>query len=629
MRQMSLSVPGSEQPTSSRRGSGGSRTLHSPPSFDNGLYFDEPLSEIHIHLPLGLSSNAQSTLNVEEIDIVVAVRNMFAFLEGEPLVATPRVKSVFSVLMHLADALRHYEFSNMDGSTFGEVAASSCTRYIDEFRLADVKGSREKTIEAIVLGERMRSWELYNEGFVHGCGKWDELVRLKSPKFALIGDVTRSRMERASLDLSIRLNTVQTRLTDFFFPSLFAGTANSTTSDESKTVRFKAWRNSFMSTRKYIMSLYKKRYGAWPPKARSKKNDFEESGLNRLLLQEVYQDFSDLYDMLVDRTALTTRSTDQDFEDPSAAFGDPGMPMPRALRKVLGEFDRSTPPVQPPIPFDVPSFPSLSSTRKGFDDLDMKRQIKEQKKRIKDNEIHQAFMQGYNKDAVKLTPFLEAWLKYERKSAHGKSIDDIQDLRAGQWIFIYAVLQSLPLVVVDAPHIKCTHGVEYFLCEVPRGAVPWAREDTSRKQGWYGVAGGSGVVNLPQDVVEHGVEGIYHRSHCWRVAEKWTGQNGFDIPNAYSYGDPHFDEDGGLIDDEPLPLPPGLHLDSRPGSRGSSVSSAVDGRSGRNSVQLGLEALPLPRGVSPSGSRRVSTYDPTKNFENILAQVETPQMKKK
>ncbi len=36
-------------------------------------------------------------------------------------------------------------------------------------------------------------------------------------------------------------------------------------------------------------------------------------------------------------------------------------------------------------------------------------------------------------------------------------------------------------------------------------------------------------------------------------------------------------------------------------------------------MALGLEQLPLPAGVSPTGSRPTSTYDPTMSFDKILA----------
>jgi len=83
-------------------------------------------------------------------------------------VATEKHSSIFDIFMKISDILQHYDFSNVDGSTYGEVAAMSFDNYINELHMADMKSSREKTIEAIVLGERMRSVMLYTEAFVHG-----------------------------------------------------------------------------------------------------------------------------------------------------------------------------------------------------------------------------------------------------------------------------------------------------------------------------------------------------------------------------------------------------------------------------------------------------------------------------
>ena len=593
--------------------------------------FESPRYDMHISLPQPLQadlSDPQARLTGEDIETLLAVRNVFAFLTDRPLVATTRYSSVFAILLRIADILQRYEFSNIDGSTLGEEAETNFRRVVKEFKLGDVRTSGEKTIEAVVLGERMRSWELYNEGFVHLAGKLDEVVGLKSYKYHLITEVTRKRIERATLDLAARLSTVRTRLETFEFPSLFAGIANSKTSDESKTVRFKEWKNSFISMRRHVINLYRQRYGAWPPSARSKKNSFEESGLNRLLLLELYKDFSDLYDTLVDRAALTSRSMNVPSQETLDAT-DPEEPTPRALRRVMSEYDRSVPPVQPPMPYDTPLLPSLASIRRDFASLDPRKQKKESMKKLRDDDINQALMQSYNRESIAATPFLQAFMAFERRSAHGKSIDELRDLRNGQWIFMYAVLQSLPLVIIDAPGIRWSRGVEYFLCEVPKGTVPWSQEAHKAAKSWYGIAGGTGVVSLPADIVEHGVEGIYRRSHCWEVAQKWAGDSNTNNSTQGSGGSPLQEASAPYeyVDFADLSPPPSLlpGTGSGPGSRASSPGTNRN----RDSMSLGLEALPMPAGVAPNGARPTSMYDPTKSFDTILGSAPSPKSKKK
>lgn len=604
--------------------------------FDHFDQYDDPRSDIHLSLPQPLRTDlfdSQARLSTEDVETLIAVRNVFAFLTGRPLVATPKYASVFAIFLRIADALQRYEFSNIDGSTLGEEVETNFKRAVEDFRLGDVRTSREKTIEAVILGERLRCSELYNEGFVHLAGKLDDVINLKNYKYHMISEVTRKRAERATLDLNARLSTVRTRLETFEFPSLFAGSANSKTSDDSKLIRFKAWKNSFIAMRRHVISLYRQRYGAWPPSARSKKNNFEESGLNRLLLLDLYKDFSDLYDTLVDRTAVTTRSMDAPTQDTIDSVN-PEEPTPRALRQVLEEYDRSVPPVQPPIPYDTPLLPSLAAVRRDFHSLDPRKQKRELMKKLRDDEINLALMQSYNRDAIAASPFLQAFMAFERRSAHGKTMDEMQDLRNGQWIFMYAVLQSLPLVVVDAPGVRWSKGVEYFLCEVPKGTPPWSQDAQRAAKSWYGIAGGGGVVSLPADVVEHSVEGIHRRSHCWKVAQKWAGDLGVEDENYEYVGSPVQEgsapsEFSDLKFGDLGDLPPPPLLMPTVGSRGGSRESSPGARSNRNSMSFGLEALPMPAGVSPSGARPTSVYDPTKSFDTILGTMDSPKKKKR
>ena len=502
---------------------GTSSSARSSGGYDPETSTEDTRTEHNIYLPLGLADPLNSTtVSDADLENLVAIRNLFAFLTTQVLVATPGQPSIFSIIWNISKLLKHYDFTNLDGSSFGEVPSSSFLHYVATHRLGDVRGSREKIIEALVLGERMKCWPLYNEAFVHAAGQWAELTHLNSTHFQDISETTLQRLERASTELLSRIRVVETRLTDFEIPSLFSGVANS--SVDYKSVDFRAWKASFFSMRKFIMGLYKSRYGAWPPKASSKKNRFSESGLNRLVCLEVYRDMADLYDLIVNREDLTTRTAD--FLHPEGASHPDAqsmmMPIIHALRKMLGEFDRSDVPIQPPIPFDLPMMPTLSATRRDFDTLPPEKQVKERNKRLKENEINQALLQAVNKVDVRTTRFVEEFLNFEQTSARGKSMAEIDDLRIGRWIFVYAVLQSLPLVAVDAPGLQYTQGVEYFLCEVPKGGAPWNKaDDGNRKKAWYGVAGGAGLVSLPADVVDHGVEGVFRRSHAWVKAEQW------------------------------------------------------------------------------------------------------------
>ncbi|QDS77636.1 hypothetical protein FKW77_002681 [Venturia effusa] len=634
--------------------SSASQTDPSEDSLDSLSLEEEEGRHIHLQLPIALSADGGGAgagalkLTSNDIDTLVSARNLFAFLTGQSIVATEQRPSIFSVFSKIADLLNRFGFSNLDGSTFGEVANGSFDCYIEELRLADVRGSRTATIEAIVLGERMRSVLLYNEAFVHGAGKWHDLVELKDPKFDMISVKTRTRMERAALDLDQRKRNINSKLGDFDFPAIFAGIMNSKTADESKQVKFEEWRNAFNSTRKWFMSYYRSKYGSWPPKASSKKNTLETSGLNRIVLKDLYQDLGNLYDLLVDKQSLTTRTTDMVIEDDDTE--DVDGPMQRALRKVLNEYDRSTPPVQPPIPFDTPLIPQLKPSGNASADK------KTTAKKLKKENLDDVLKASYNQDANIPTPFLDSFKDYEHREANNSTIRHVGDLRQGQWLFLYAVIQSLPMLVVDAPAVKWTQGVEYFLCEPPRSGVPWAKE-MSTAYTYYAVAGGGGVVSLPSDIIEFGVEGIYRRSHCWIKAEEWTKHSTMlsAAVEETLHRSTNLGNEGGL---DPLAPPPHFGapgaLSSTPRSRSASPGSEGGRGSNRQSIMLsGLEALPMPGssafgpggfaamgsqpgspvlGSRPSSSRHVLAAgpgDPTKTFDAILGSMQQPGADKK
>lgn len=321
-------------------------------------------AECTLYLPLGS----------EELETLVAARNLFALLTSQPLVGIESRRTVFEALLQVSVLLRKFGFANHDGSTYGDEVDRSFGCCMEQLTLADVRHSREKTVEALVLGEQMRSWSLYNEGFCHGVGKYDDLRELKSPLYGDISTNTRTRLERAHLALANRQAYVRQRLEAFEFPSLFAGVASSTSMDEYKTIRFKEWRNNFGKMRNFVLNYYKDLFGSWPPKARSKRNHFSCSGLNRQCLKILYSDVCALYDLLVDRESLTPRVIGEERpQETEACRGDPVI---SALRKMLSEFERSSPPVLPPIPFDVPKVPTMTTIREDYNDLPAKKQLK-------------------------------------------------------------------------------------------------------------------------------------------------------------------------------------------------------------------------------------------------------------
>ena len=586
-----------------------------------------------VFLPLDLDgdySAPETTPHGNDLELVVLYRNFFAFLGGGALISTPRQVSLFSIFMGIASILRRLAYSNSDGSTWGEIPDNSFARYCDELRLGDVCTSREKTIEAVVLGENMRYWPLYNEGFVHAAGRLEDVKSIKSPKFAKISPITMNRLERASLDVETRLALLHTRLDEFDFPSIFSGIANSQTATEAKQIRFKAWRLAFVDMRKFVLAQYKRRYGAWPPKGKSKKNNFAEDGLNRLLVREVYDDMCNLYDMLVNPREMTTRTLDL---KPMMEEMGTNETIQYALRSMESEFDRSTPPVIPPIPFDTPLIPSVDQSFVGGNTFASTKGAS----KLKANEINELLLGSYNREYIKPSAFVQEFMAYERRLNAGATLDQIVDNRCGQWLFIYVVVQSLPMTAMDARGVNFTEGCESFLFAAPRGGKPWMREDTLTSKAWYNVKSAGQTLSLSADTLDHQPEGVYRRSHCWLMANEWLAAAGM-LPEASQTNSNDLYQ--GQLATHISPVEQGVpsteHLTPaqspllRPmtpsGLHGGTHSPLVKSSSYAN-LQVDLEQVAAPQ-MAP---RPASQYNPGITFDSILgaATSQKPEKKKK
>ncbi|KAK3395839.1 hypothetical protein B0T20DRAFT_395699 [Sordaria brevicollis] len=569
----------------------------------------------HLYLPLENTS----------LDSLVAARNLFALLTNQPIIATNNHPTLFATLLQVAALLKNLGFRNHDGSTYGDQVDTAFNTFLDQFGVSDVRGSREKTIQAIVLGEHMRSWTLYNEAFTHAVGKYESIQDLKLPIYNSVSTSTRNRLERAYLDLTNRQANANLRLEGFEFPSLFAGIGSSTSSEEAKHLNFKEWQKSFGKMRTFVLSYYKDLFGNWPPKARSKKNQFSQSGLNRQCLKQLYSDCCALYDLLVDRESITPRVIDQKFDDGVAEAEAEREKaknaneleyelflMRSALRTMLSEFDHSSPPVLPPIPFDCPKIPSMTAIHENYRELDAKKRAKLDRK-LASNELLLMLIKSRNidTDALQL-PFLQAFKEFEHKEAKGVNPSDIANQRVGYWLFLYVVLQSLPMLVVDAPGLHWTEGVEYFLCEAPQGNPPWMEDAGEVRKMWYKTNDGQGIVELSADVVMFSVEGIYMRSHCWLAAKEWEAAL---LPaSAQAAISQPLDAAAAVLGEGITPLEPPrpVFQDNDPFSGGGHQRSGSRPQSSYVGAGTpGSEpASPhlRPRTGSPADSRGVSTY---------------------
>lgn len=509
--------------------------------------------------------HSNSNASDDSLQHLVDARNLFAFLSYTFLVSTLHRETPFQIMEKIykqlqgpiSPQLHPEDHSPMDMNVSRRIstAESHFLYFVDELKIDDIRNDDDAIVEALIMGERWKCQRLYREGFVHACGRWDDIK--DHPGCAYVSQVTKSRLDRASIDLhQIRLQNVTTRLTSFDYPSVWVG--------DGRYPEFKPWKAGFDAMRKFTLSYYKNVYGSWPPKAgkHGKGGGFTETGgLNRMVLRRVYEDFCAIYDLLVDREWI--HGDRIRFEANYSSEGEEGMEQRSkeehartTMRKIMSDFDQSYVPVQPGIPFDQPRLPYIPPTPPTTADGLKKKKKKSSKprsqKKLKSDELAAVLVSSYNSDALNPqypNQFVAAYQKLEHDFGSGRNLDDIVEARRGRWVFMYCVLQSLPMTVVDAVGCQYSDGVEYFLCENVKGSLPWERSQSakaSRLSGIWGVTGQSPYGNLGVAGVstsniagEDEIDYTYRRSHCWDIAEDWRMVRGTAIPE-----EDDFDLDG-------------------------------------------------------------------------------------
>lgn len=504
--------------------------------------------------------HSNSDTSGDSFQHLMDARNLFAFLSYTFLVSTLHRETPFQIMEKIfkqlqgsvSPQLNPEDHTPMDINVSRRISTAEgyFLYFVNELKIDDIRNDDDAIIEALIMGERWKCQRLYREGFIHACGRWEDIK--DHPGCIYVSNVTKSRLDRASIDLhQIRLQNVATRLTNFDYPSVWVG--------DGRYPEFKPWKAGFDAMRKFTLSYYKHVYGSWPPKAgrHGKGGGFTETGgLNRMVLSRLYADFCALYDLLVDREWI--HGDRIRFDANYASDSEEGQEQKTkeehartTMRKIMSDFDQSYMPIQPNIPFDQPRLPFIPPTPPSTADGSKKKRKSSKprsQRKLKSDELLAVLKNSYNNDALdpqNPNQFVAAYEKLEQDFGSGRTLEDITEARRGRWIFIYCVLQCLPMTVVDAVGCQYSDGVEYFLCENVKGSLPWERSQSSgasRLSGIWGVTGqnpygtlaaaGVSTSNLASD---DEVDYTYRRSHCWDVAEDWRMVRGPVIPEENAF----------------------------------------------------------------------------------------------
>ncbi|KAF3909245.1 hypothetical protein ABW20_dc0104909 [Dactylellina cionopaga] len=418
-------------------------------------------------------------------------RNFFAVLFNRSLVGT----TFGQTLSDLAERMDLYMPPGHDN-------VGDLLRYITRKEFDDIRNMPDLAAGMLIFAEKYRLADLYRESFVHCVGMMNRLEL--SIDYQHISPITRAHLDRANLNIQVRTDRCDNVLVhgQFSFndiwPHMSAG--------------YPPARHAFDRFQKFLAKHYQGRFGSWPPSG-------EKFG--RLLYQQLQRDFNALYDFLVDKDvtwepAVPTSSSastsshnrasgaqrlinpyKQEFraDDNSLQFTD-----------IILNFDRNN--KAPHVPHPYPLVPDVKATTAIRSNKQSnffgKRNANADKTIEKENAL--ALIQATNLDALYTSPNNSLVAAYQAMEKSDRTIEiDPHDARKGRWLLIYAILQTLAIITVDAPGLKRTDNVDYFLCAPLKGVPPWEQQPQSSRSG-------------------EEEEYCQYRAHCWTVPYQWNSQ---------------------------------------------------------------------------------------------------------
>ena len=412
----------------------------------------------------------------------ITTRNFFALWLNKPLVGL----TFYQALIDLHERLLVFM-----------PRESNCTDMIMQFltrnRLHNICNDPAAAAGLLAYSEDDEvQWpEGWREGFVHCSGMYTQLREL--PEFGDVSHVSRTLLERSSLELQARIQVAEDRLSGFNFDDMWP----------SHTTQPPAARASFERFRRFLLQFYEKTYKIWPPRA-IQSND--GNWLTRTVVCHLQKDFGALYDNYVDRDVVWAET-----KDPSERYRVMVRKKNQAITKISNDgldlaklfvhFDHKH--KYPHIPYPYPLLPGsmpVGDTGK----VQQKQSLFTSKTKALEKQIILAY--SVTSNALLLGPdvatnnLVEAFQRFEKTDHLGET--DPRDARKGRWILLFGILQVLSHVSADTPGLWFKDDVSYFLMPRLRGTPPWV----------------TGLENVFQEAGPAA-------SHCWRAAKSNWGKS--------------------------------------------------------------------------------------------------------
>jgi hypothetical protein len=425
-----------------------------------------------IYFPAPLNQSKTDTIRHQ-----VTTRNVFALLYQASLVGL----NLYQALNDLQQRLETYMPRDID-------AAGMIIEYIMAKGIDDVR--ENPSVAAAVLAwsetQAVRWEEGWREAYVHSAGMYSRLEATADFKF--VTPITRALLERASLEIQVRVQSCEDRLSDFDFRDMWP-----MMSSQPPPAR-----SSFERLRKFFTQYYLDAFGIWPPAAPAG----EEQWLTRNLTQKLQKDFGALYDYLVNREVTWDCSEERSgrkwniVHAGNRSFDADTFDLP--FTDLLVAFDNRH--KYPHIPHPYPLVPDSIPVKNSKDNL-----FKASKKTPKpDDKIAEkraalAYTESTNiyllgSDFVN-NDMVDAFVRFE-KADRAAEVDPFA-ARRGRWVLIYGILQTLASVSVDTPNLRHTDDVSYHLNPRLRGTPPWRGAQQNME------------------------EANHVGSYCWTIRDTW------------------------------------------------------------------------------------------------------------
>lgn len=455
-----------------------SRPEITPPNSDpDSNNFSYPVSfEIYFPAPSDLS-------RTETLRYHLTTRNVFALLIHKSLVGT----SLGQTLKDLHERMEMYMPEDFD-------TTSLLIDYVVVKGLDDIRNDPSSAAGLLIWSETVGvNWvEAWREAYVTCVALYSRIRG--QPEYRAISAISRALMERANLELSVRIQHAEDRLIAFDFTDMWP--TSSLPNGPS--------RDAFGRFSKFLIYFYNTSFWSWPPPGLVQNGQW----LNRNVALRLQKDFGALYDYIVDRDVSWEegenrspggkRMRKRGFETQTFRADTDDLP----ITDILVGFDRKYryPHVPHPFPLQpesIPVHPSVRAKKTNKRDKSSDARTIERRVAMAYSEATNLYILGSGYESNEL---VEAFVQFE-KSDKVTETNPIE-ARKGRWILLYGILQTLATITVDTPGLRWTDDVPYFLGPKLKGTPPWR---TQNEEGFD--------------------EATHENSHCWRVPREWPGHD--------------------------------------------------------------------------------------------------------